>query len=154
MKCRLCHAASAATGIAARLDVAQALRRGSEPGLVDGDKVGVGAQGAERAHDPIADLEARRARAERFDDASQLDAEHRRQLQREGVADVAFTDLPVQGVDSRRPNADQHLSGAGDRLRGFGHLGGGLAAVVAKKNGAHGVHLSSWGERTIGCCKK
>jgi len=73
-----------------RSDVVEGLGSRRQVGLVDGHQVGVRVQTTQRAHDTVTGLEAGHARANGFHDASEFEAKHRGQLQREDIANVAF----------------------------------------------------------------
>lgn len=126
------------------MNVVQARRRERQVRLVDGHEIGVGAKSAERAHDAITDMEARGAGADGFNDTGQLDAQHRRQLQRESVSNIAFADFPIDPVHAGGANSDQHLALSSCGFFDLGHFGGGDAAVGSDQYGALcGAHWPS-----------
>lgn len=106
------------------VDVVECIGRARQVGFLHGHEVGVGAGSTQRAHDALACLEARHAGAYGLHLARQFDAQHGRQLQREGVANVALADFPVDAVHAGGANADEHLPWPGFGCGDLAHFDG------------------------------
>ena len=107
--------------------------------LVDDRQLALAAA-ADDPHHAVALGEARRARAERLDDARELEAgDVLRAAGRRRIATAALQD--VGAVDARRLHADEHLAGA--------RLGVGVLLdenlAVANRGGTHGCRVYSGG---------
>ena len=88
----------------------------------------------------IADCEARDLRARLRDDAGEVAAFARRENRREARMQQTVADLSFAGVDARRLDPYESLSGSWYRRRHLGHLQHVHAAVLIEPNCLHGSH--------------
>ena len=94
--------------------------------------VGVGSDATEGGHNPIPGLHACDAGAGPKHDAGHFDAKRRGQGQLEALAEVAFTDFPVDAV--YRGGLDRHQDLTGTRLgRGYAIDCQGFGAAIGLK---------------------
>jgi hypothetical protein len=131
-------------GYSGSMDVIKIFRRTGEARFTDRYEFGVRAQPSHRAHDAIANTEARGSGANSIDNTRHFGAQYYWQWKREGISHIAFADLPIDAVHAGGSNSNQNLALPWFWLFDLGHLRGVSAAVCPDQyNALNSAHCSS-----------